>query len=69
MVERLDQEDHIILADDVGTNTRDSLGLEGLEIELQDFKDAKFPQPNGLVKDGEMEGDYIIFGKIGSKEV
>ena len=51
MVERLDED---VPADDVGVYTNASLGLEGIEVELQDFKDTKFPDP-GTVAEGEYE--------------
>ena len=79
MVERLDGES---MGDDVGTESQNTLGLDGIDIELQDYKEAAFPKAEDLhskpkgkkgsstVADGEKENDEVImFGKVGSSQI
>ena len=67
MVERLDVVD---LNEDpeYQVNSRASLGLDGIQIELQDFNDVAYPKPKDTVAESEKE-TAIIFGKIGNTEV
>ena len=82
MVERLDGES---MRDDVGTESQNTLGLDGIDIELQDYKDAAFPKAEDLqskpkgkkggkgsstVAAGEQENDEVImFGKVGQSQI
>lgn len=67
MVERLDRDDPFSPEPPGAENaeSRASLGLDGIQIELQDFKDTKHP---GSVAEGEAD-NVVMFGKIGNKDV
>jgi hypothetical protein len=66
MVERLDVDEE---PTGLRHSSNASLGLEGIQIELQDFKDTAYPQPKDSVVDGELEGNFVMYGKVGSKEI
>jgi hypothetical protein len=66
MVERLDGEDE---QPQHNFESRESIGLDGIQIELQDFKNTEFPKPKDTVAAGESEDNFVIYGKIGTREV
>ena len=66
MVERLDIDDEPI---EKRHDSNASLGLDGIKIELQDFSEAAYPYPKDSVSEGEREGNFMMYGKVGSKEV
>lgn len=55
------------MAGGLGTNTDSSNGLDGIEVELQDFKDAKYPALSSVAQ-GEQD-NVVMFGKIGQKPI